>query len=84
MSVISILSDFGTDDEYVGVMKGVMLSISPSVSIVDITHQITPQDVHQAAYLIPAYYHFFPEGTVHIVVVDPGVGSQRDILAVKI
>ena len=83
MSVISILSDFGTDDEYVGVMKGVMLSISPSVSIVDITHQITPQDVHQAAYLIPAYYHFFPEGTVHIVVVDPGVGSQRDILAVN-
>ena len=83
MSVISILSDFGTDDEYVGVMKGVMLSISPSVSIVDITHQIAPQDIHQAAYLIPSYYHFFPEGTVHIVVVDPGVGSQRDILAVN-
>ena len=83
MSVISILSDFGTDDEYVGVMKGVMLSICPSVSIVDITHQIAPQDIHQAAYLIPSYYHFFPEGTVHIVVVDPGVGSQRSILAVN-
>ena len=83
MSVISILSDFGTDDEYVGVMKGVMLSICPSVSIVDITHQIAPQDIHQAAYLIPSYYHFFPEGTVHIVVVDPGVGSQRGILAVN-
>ena len=82
MSVISILSDFGTDDEYVGVMKGVMLSINPSVSIVDITHQIAPQGVHQAAYLIPSYYHFFPEETVHIVVVDPGVGSQRSILAV--
>ena len=82
MSAISILSDFGTDDEYVGVMKGVVLSICPSVSIVDITHQIDPQDVHQAAYLIPSYYHYFPEGTVHIVVVDPGVGSQRDILAV--
>jgi S-adenosylmethionine hydrolase len=61
MSVISILSDFGTDDEYVGVMKGVLLSICPSVSIVDITHQIAPQDIHQAAYLIPSYYHFFPE-----------------------
>ncbi|MGD9133294.1 MAG: SAM-dependent chlorinase/fluorinase, partial [Desulfobacterales bacterium] len=73
MSVISILSDFGTDDEYVGVMKGVMLSICPSAAIVDITHQIDPQDIHQAAYMVPSYYHFFPEGTVHIVVVDPGV-----------
>ena len=83
MSVISIVSDFGTDDEYVGVMKGVMLSINPLASIVDITHQIAPQDIHQAAYLIPSYYHFFPEGTVHIVVVDPGVGSQRSILALN-
>ena len=83
MSVISIVSDFGTDDEYVGVIKGVMLSINPSASIVDITHQIAPQDIHQAAYLIPSYYHFFPEGTVHIVVVDPGVGSQRSILALS-
>jgi hypothetical protein len=83
MSVITILSDFGTDDEYVGVMKGVMLSVCPSVSIVDITHQIDPQDIHQAAYLLPSYYHFFPERTVHIVVVDPGVGSQRSILAVS-
>ena len=83
MSVISIVSDFGTDDEYVGVMKGVMLSINPSASIVDITHQIAPQDIRQAAFLIPSYYHFFPEGTVHIVVVDPGVGSQRSILALS-
>jgi S-adenosylmethionine hydrolase len=83
MSIITILSDFGTDDEYVGVMKGVMLSICPAVSIVDITHRIDPQDIQQAAYLIPSYYHFFPEGTVHIVVVDPGVGSQRNILAVE-
>ncbi|MCK4985354.1 MAG: SAM-dependent chlorinase/fluorinase [Desulfobacterales bacterium] len=83
MSVITILSDFGTDDEYVGVMKGVMLSVCPSVSIVDITHQIDPQDIPQAAYLLTSYYHFFPERTVHIVVVDPGVGSQRNILAVN-
>lgn len=82
MSVITILTDFGTADEYVGVMKGVMLSICPSVSVVDISHQIEPQDIAQAAYLIPAYFHFFPEKTVHIVVVDPGVGSQRAILAV--
>ena len=77
-----MLTDFGSADEYVGVMKGVMLSICPSVSVVDITHQIEPQDITQAAYLVPAYFHYFPEGTIHIVVVDPGVGSQRAILAV--
>ncbi len=82
MPAITILSDFGSVDEYVGVMKGVMLSICPQASIVDITHQIDPQDITQAAYLIPSYFHFFPAGTVHIVVVDPGVGSQRAILAV--
>ena len=82
MSIITLLSDFGGDDEYVGVMKGVILSICPSVSIVDITHQIDPQDIAQAAYLIPAVYRFFPEGTVHLIVVDPGVGGQRDILAI--
>ena len=81
MSVITILSDFGSQDEYVGVMKGVILSTCPSVSIVDITHQIDPQDIVQAAYLIPSFYRFFPEGTVHLIVVDPGVGSERDILA---
>ena len=81
MSVITLLSDFGSDDEYVGVMKGVILSRCPAASIVDITHQIDPQDIAQAAYLIPATYRFFPEGTVHLIVVDPGVGSQRDILA---
>jgi hypothetical protein len=83
MSVITILSDFGAHDEYVGVMKGVIFSICPSVSIVDITHQIDPQDIAQAAYLIPSSYRFFPEGTVHLIVVDPGVGSERDILAVN-
>jgi S-adenosylmethionine hydrolase len=81
MSIITILSDFGSHDEYVGVMKGVILSVCPSVSIVDITHQIDPQDIVQAAYLIPSFYRFFPEGTVHLVVVDPGVGAERDILA---
>ena len=83
MSIITILSDFSFDDEYVGVMKGVILSICPSVSIVDITHQIDPQDIAQAAYLIPASYRFFPEGTVHLIVIDPGVGGQRDILAIN-
>ncbi|MGD9119989.1 MAG: SAM-dependent chlorinase/fluorinase [Desulfobacterales bacterium] len=82
MPVITLLTDFGSADEYVGVMKGVVLSICPSVSIVDISHQLEPQDIVQAAYVVPAYFHYFPEGTIHIVVVDPGVGSQRAILAV--
>jgi S-adenosylmethionine hydrolase len=82
MPVITLLTDFGTADEYVGVMKGVMLSICPSVSVVDISHQIEPQDIVQAAYLVPGYFHYFPKGTIHIVVIDPGVGSQRAILAV--
>ena len=84
MSVITILSDFGVDDEYVGVMKGVIHSICPKVSIVDITHRIDPQDIEQAAYLLPTYYRFFPAGTVHIAVVDPGVGSRRNIVAVHL
>ncbi len=78
MPVITILSDFGCHDEYVGVMKGVILSVCPSVSIVDITHQLDPQDIGEAACLIPSFYRFFPEGTVHLVVVDPGVGSERE------
>jgi S-adenosylmethionine hydrolase len=83
MPLVTIASDFGLRDEYAGVMKGVILSISPSVSIIDITHQIDPQDVVQAAYLIPSFYRFFPQGTVHLIVVDPGVGGERDILAVS-
>jgi len=78
-----MLSDFGLRDEYAGVMKGVILSICPSALIVDITHEIDPQNVFQAAYLIPSFYRFFPQGTVHLIVVDPGVGGERDILAIS-
>jgi S-adenosylmethionine hydrolase len=83
MPIVTISSDFGLQDEYVGVMKGVILSISPAVSIVDVTHEIDAQDVVQAAFLIPSFYRFFPPGTVHLVVVDPGVGGERDILGVS-
>ncbi len=84
MSIITLLTDFGTDDEYVGVMKGVILSISPSTTIVDITHQIDRQDVVQAAFAIHSAYHYFPEGTVHLIVVDPGVGTERGLLALNL
>ncbi len=83
MPIITLLTDFGLDDEYVGVMKGVILSVNPSVGIVDITHRINPQDLISTAYLIKSYFKFFPEGTIHIIVVDPGVGSDREIIAAK-
>lgn len=82
MSVITLTTDFG-DDEYSGIMKGVILSLNPSVSIVDVTHHISPQDLVQAAYSIYFSYRYFPQGTVHVVVVDPTVGSDRKIIALK-
>jgi S-adenosylmethionine hydrolase len=80
MSIITLLTDFGNADEYVGLMKGVILSIDPSAKIVDITHQIDPQDIIQAAYTIKASYHYFPQPCVHLIIVDPGVGTGRNIL----
>ncbi|MGD9972438.1 MAG: S-adenosyl-l-methionine hydroxide adenosyltransferase family protein [Desulfatirhabdiaceae bacterium] len=79
--VITLLTDFGLHHEYVGVMKGVILSILPPVRIVDLSHGIGPQDITAAAYMIFAAYPYFPKGTVHVVVVDPGVGSHRNMIA---
>ena len=75
--IITLMTDFGTSDHYVGVMKGVMLNINPQAQIVDITHTIPAQDVHGAAFLIDSAYRYFPTGTIHVIVVDPGVGSER-------
>ncbi len=83
MSIITLLTDFGTGTEYAGLMKGVILSINPSAAIVDITHQIDSQDIVQAAFTICSSYKYFPDGTVHLIVVDPGVGSERSLLAVE-
>ncbi len=79
--VITLTTDFGLSDEFAGVMKGVIVSICPDARIVDISHQVEPQDILQAAYLLEAAYPYFPKGTVHVVVVDPGVGTGRNILA---
>ena len=84
MSVITLLTDFGTRDEYVGLMKGVILSIHPSATIVDITHQIGSQDIVQAAYAIHSSYRYFPAHSIHLIVVDPGVGTSRSLLALEI
>ena len=83
MSIITLLTDFGTEDEYVGLMKGVILSIHPRAAIVDITHRINSQDVVQAAYTIYASYRYFPPGSIHLIVVDPGVGTGRALLALE-
>ena len=83
MSIITLLTDFGDTDEYVGVMKGVILSIAPEATIVDLTHKIDPQDVLHAAWLLKSASPYFPKGTVHTAIVDPGVGSNRKIVAMK-
>jgi S-adenosylmethionine hydrolase len=83
MSIITLLTDFGLNDEYVGIMKGVILSVNPSVTLVDINHNIDPHDIIQAAFTIKSSYKFFPKGTVHVVVVDPGVGGSRAIIAIE-
>lgn len=81
--IISLLTDFGHQDEYVGVMKGVLLGFCPSATIVDLCHAIPPQDVAAAAGMIAAAAPFYPEYTVHLAVVDPGVGTHREILLLK-
>ena len=75
--IITLTTDFGTNDHLVGVMKGVILSINPEVNIVDITHSVLPHDLLDGALTIGQAYKYFPPKTVHLVVVDPGVGSER-------
>jgi S-adenosylmethionine hydrolase len=81
-TVITLTTDFGTVDGYVGEMKGVLLSGAPGAEIVDITHDIPPQDVERARLTLARVWRRFPAGTIHLVVVDPGVGSSRDAIAV--
>jgi len=75
--VITFTSDFGTADGYTGAVKGVILTINPQASIVDISHQIDPFNVTSASWIIASSYKYFPAGTIHIVAVDPGVGSDQ-------
>ena len=79
-SIITLTTDFGTADPYAGVMKGVILGINSGATIVDITHEIQPQSILEGAFVIGTSHRFFPTGTVHVVVVDPGVGTSRDAL----
>lgn len=81
--IISLTTDFGENDHFVGVMKGVMLSINPDAVIVDINHQVNSYDIFDGAYGLGQSYHYFPPGTIHVVVVDPGVGSERRPIIVQ-
>lgn len=74
---ITLLTDFGTADHYVAAMKGVILGICPEAPIVDISHEVRPFAIAQGAYLLSQAWEYFPKGTVHVAVVDPGVGSDR-------
>ncbi|GIV66844.1 MAG: SAM-dependent chlorinase/fluorinase [Chloroflexota bacterium] len=84
MAVISLLTDFGDRDAFVGIMKGVIWKIAPQVQVADLTHWIEPQNVLHGALILGQAYSYFPPGSVHLAVVDPGVGTQRKAVAVRI
>src|ERR1700691_3160111 len=80
--IITLITDFGSADHYAGAMKGVLLGISPDAQLVDISHEIAPYAITEAAFTLSQAWTCFPEGTVHLAVVDPGVGgARRPILA---
>jgi S-adenosyl-L-methionine hydrolase (adenosine-forming) len=77
MAIITLTTDFGLSDHYVGVMQGVILGIAPAARIVDLSHQVGAYEISEAAFLIAQAYRYFPKKTVHVIVVDPGVGTAR-------
>ena len=81
--LITLLTDFGSLDSYVGIMKGVIYSINPDATIVDLTHEIPPQDLHSGRFNLLRSVPFFPPETIHVAIVDPGVGTKRRGIAVK-
>jgi S-adenosylmethionine hydrolase len=83
-AVITLTTDFGMADAYVAAMKGVLLGINPEAKLVDICHSIKPQNIPQAAFVLSTAYHYFPKKTVHLVVVDPGVGSERRAIILRV
>jgi S-adenosylmethionine hydrolase len=84
LAIITLLTDFGLKDGNVGVMKGVIWGIAPGVQIADLSHTIAPQNIPEAALILSRSAPYFPPGTVHVVVVDPGVGTDRRPIAASI
>jgi S-adenosylmethionine hydrolase len=83
MKIITLTTDFGTTDWFVGTLKGVILRLCPTATLVDLTHAIPPGDIRAAAFALLQAYDYFPTGTIHLAVVDPGVGSQRPAIALR-
>lgn len=83
MPLITLSTDFGLDDPYVGIMKGVILGINPQVHLVDLTHALSHHRLVEAAWVLATAYRYFPKGTIHLSVVDPGVGGGRRLLAIQ-
>lgn len=83
MRTITLITDFGLQDGHVGAMKGVMRSIAPQAELVDISHHIRAQDIRHAGFVLKTAYSYWPEGTIHVIVVDPGVGTRRRAVAVE-
>ena len=83
MKIVTLLTDFGYNDHYVAAMKGVILSICPDAQIIDVSHGVPSFDIISASYVLKAAYKYFPEKTVHVVVVDPGVGTSRKAIAIE-
>jgi len=83
MTIVTLTTDFGWSDGYVGIMKGVILGIAPGTELVDLSHDIVPQDVHEGAFVLARAASYFPDGTIHLAVVDPGVGSDRRPLLIQ-
>src|SRR5512143_1093923 len=81
--LVTLLTDFGTRDAFVGIMKGVMLSMDPTLRLIDLTHEIPAQAVDVGALVLRSAVPYFPDGTVHLAVVDPGVGTARVAIAVR-
>ena len=79
--VITLLTDFGTADPYVGATRGAALAVNPQVRLVDLSHDVAPHDVAEGGYILAGAFRYFPPATVHVAIVDPGVGSERRILA---
>jgi hypothetical protein len=84
MKLITLLTDFGLKDGFVGVMKGVILSIAPEAQIVDLDHEVEPQNIYRGAFVAGRSVGYFPSGTVHVAVVDPGVGTARRPIAAHV
>jgi len=81
---ITLLTDFGSQDGYVGMMKGAIAQINPTLNVIDLTHHIPPQNIPQARFVLMSSFPYFPVGTVHVAVVDPGVGSDRRGVAIAV